>query len=322
MLDTDFMSDQQIAASFLSYLNSDGKAFAEFELMPIPLSGGFNARLYRYKLVGDDLRVLRILRSEHQEQDLLYQQFVHKTLNNHGLMLPLIHHICGEKSHLGGVFAIMDFVPGQILSELSPELHGRFLGESMAAMHDMDVNPIINSFRSAGIQDKQFLNPAYEQSMLYFFEQKTPWASELILWLRDHLPLDGQELAVIHGDFHGNNLVYENGALSGVLDWTFRISDPAVDLAHMLNAYLVFAPQFDSYPQPYLLDRIVDGALKAYQVFRSLDYYRVNAFRALHLLGAFSSGVAGLGPDFMRKSQSQNDYLLAIPQMTGISLSP
>ena len=46
---------------------------------------------------------------------------------------------------------------------------------------------------------------------LIFFEEKTPWAADLVAWLRDHLPLDGENLAVIHGDYHGGNLMFENG---------------------------------------------------------------------------------------------------------------
>ena len=49
-------------------------------------------------------------------------------------------------------------------------------------------------------------------------------------WLRDHLPLDAENLTVIHGDYHGGNLIFKNGSLSGVLDWSFCISGPALIL--------------------------------------------------------------------------------------------
>ena len=64
-------------------------------------------------------------------------------------------------------------------------------------------------------------------------------------WLRDHLPLDAENLAVIHGDYHGGNLMFKNGSLSGVLDWSFCISNPAVDLAHTMNDYLFLFPRLD-----------------------------------------------------------------------------
>ena len=42
----------------------------------------------------------------------------------------------------------------------------------------------------------------------FFFEEKTPWAADLMAWLRDYLPLDAENLAVIHGDYHGGNLMF------------------------------------------------------------------------------------------------------------------
>ena len=48
---------------------------------------------------------------------------------------------------------------------------------------------------------------------------------------------------MIHGDYHGNNVMFEGDAVTGVLDWSFAIADPAVDLANMMNVYFLYAPQ-------------------------------------------------------------------------------
>ena len=199
----EFRSDQQIAADFLSYLQSEFEDPVAYEVEPTRLTGGFDARLYRYKLVGQEPSVLRILRPAREAEELSHHQFVHQMLNQQGLKTPVIHRVCGDKSVLGGVFALMDLVPGQPLIEQTPELHAKVLGESMATMHELDVSPIIESFRRAGVSDELFLSPGIDQRSLDFCEQKIPWASDLIGWLRDHLPLDGQDLAVIHGDYHG-----------------------------------------------------------------------------------------------------------------------
>jgi aminoglycoside phosphotransferase (APT) family kinase protein len=216
----------------------------------------------------------------------------------------------------------MDLVPGQPLIEQKPELHAKVLGQSMATMHELDVRPVVESFRRAGVPDEHFLSPVIDQKSLDFYVQRIPWASELILWLSDHLPLDGQDLAVIHGDYHGNNLMFDNGSVSGVLDWTFRISDPALDLAHTMNDYLVFGPQIDQTASPCFLEQIIDGALKAYQAIRPMNDERIKAFRVLHLLGALTAGAAAFGPEFMRKAESQREYLAFIEQTTGLTLSP
>ena len=320
--ETEFRSDQRIAADFLPYLQSEFEDPVAYEVEPTRLTGGFDARLYRYKLVGQEPRVLRILRPAREAEELLRHQFVHQMMNQQGLKTPVIHRVCGDKSVLGGVFAVMDLVPGKPLIEQKPELHAKVLGESMATMHELDVRPIIESFRRAGVPDELFLSPVVDQKSLDFCEQNIPWASSLIGWLRDHLPLDGQDLSVIHGDYHGNNLMFENGSVSGVLDWAFRISDPALDLANTMNDYLVFVRQIDLPGSHRFWEQIVNEALKAYQAIRPLNHERIKAFRVLHLLGALTAGAAAVGPEFMRKPESQREYLALIEQKTGLKLSP
>lgn len=89
-------SDQQIAADFLSYLQSDSSNRVAYELEPTRLPGGFDPRLYRYKLIGQESRVLRILNPEHKEELILCHQFMHQILNEQGLKVPVIHHACGD----------------------------------------------------------------------------------------------------------------------------------------------------------------------------------------------------------------------------------
>ena len=64
---------------------------------------------------------------------------MHQILNQQGLNAPVIHHVCADKSVLGGVLAVMELVLGQTVLELAPELHAKAVGESMASMHGLDV---------------------------------------------------------------------------------------------------------------------------------------------------------------------------------------
>ncbi|MED5383783.1 MAG: aminoglycoside phosphotransferase family protein [Cyanobacteriota bacterium] len=321
-LESEIKSDQQIAADVLSYLQSESSDRVAYEVEPTRLTGGFDARLYRYKLVGQEPRVLRILRPEREVEELLHLQLVHQILNQQGLKTPVIHRVCGDQSVLGGVFAVMDLVPGQPLDQQDPEVFVSVLGESMARMHELDVRPVVEALRRAGVPDARFLSPATQHKALDFFEQKTPWAADLMAWLRDHLPLDGENLAVIHGDYHGHNVMFDNGAISGVLDWAFCISDPAVDLAHTMNDYLIVPRQIDPAISPHVCEQINEGFLKAYQSIRPLNQERIKACRVFHLFSFLAAGVAGVGPEFMRKPESQRDYLSFIEQTTGLTLSP
>ena len=162
-LEPEFRSDQQITADFLSYLQSQSSDRVAYEVEPSRLKGGNDARLYRYKLIDQEPRVLRILRPGREVEELLHHQVVHRILNQQGLMVPVIHHACADQSVLGGVFAVMDLMPGEPLFEQEPEVFASVLGESMARMHELDVRPIVESFGRAGVPDERFLSPVVHQ---------------------------------------------------------------------------------------------------------------------------------------------------------------
>ena len=84
----------------------------------------------------------------------------------------MIRHVCGDKSVLGGVFAVMDLMPGEPLFEQKPEAFASVLGESMARMHELDVGPIVDLFRRAGVPDEMFLSPFLHQKALDFLKRK------------------------------------------------------------------------------------------------------------------------------------------------------
>ena len=117
-------------------------------------------------------RVLRVLRPARQAEELMVLQQVHQTLSQHGLKAPVIHHVCADKSVLGGVFAVMDLMPGEPLFAQKPEAFASVLGESMARIHQLGVRPIVESFRRAGVPDERFLDPFVRQKALVFLKRR------------------------------------------------------------------------------------------------------------------------------------------------------
>ena len=55
-LEPEFRSDQQITADFLAYLQSARSDRVAYEVEPSRLTGGADARLYRYKLIDQEPR--------------------------------------------------------------------------------------------------------------------------------------------------------------------------------------------------------------------------------------------------------------------------
>ena len=73
--------------------------------------------------------------------------------------------------------------------------------------------------------------------------------------------------------------------LSFCVDWAFCISDPAVDLAHTINDYLVFGPQSKLVLSPHLWEQAMDVALQAYQAIRPLNQERIKTCHVFNLFG-------------------------------------
>ncbi|MEE2695544.1 MAG: phosphotransferase [Cyanobacteriota bacterium] len=117
--------------------------------------------------------------------------------------------------------------------------------------------------------------------------------------------MEGEGIAVVHGDYHAGNVMFENGTVSGVLDWEFRLSDPALDLASTMNINLVFTRQIDPTVSPHVCEKFIDGVLEAYQANRPLNHERIKFFRVFDLFRVLALGVPAVGPEFLCKAASQ-----------------
>lgn len=318
MTETPFKLDQQIDTNFLSYLRSELSEEIAYEITPKPLSGGKDSLIYQYKLAGKEPRILRILRPTREASELLYLKTIYQTLSHHGLNVPLIHHVCEDKSVLGGSFAVMDLLPGKPLSAQKPETQTKILGESMAKMHALDVKPIIDELRQSGIRDEHFLSPTLLKNFLNILAKNYPWTLKHVDWLRERLPLAGGDLSIIHGDYHAGNLMFKQGSITGVLDWGFCIADPAIDLAHTTNVCLLFARHFSKDISPKFCEHYLEQILKTYRETRPVSDEQIKAFRVAELLRLLC--FAESFPEQLQSPEAQQEYAAFIEEVTGLPL--
>ena len=89
-----------------------------------------------------------------------------------------------------------------------------------------------------------------------------------------------------------------------------------------MNIYLVLSRQVDPAMSRQCLVQIMDEVLKAYQAIRPLNHERIKACRVADIFRFLVGSIAGVGPEFMRKPESQREYLAFIEQTTGLRLSP
>nr|WP_323847293.1 phosphotransferase [Microbulbifer sp. GG15] len=157
--------------------------------------------------------------------------------------VPRVLHLCDDRELIGSMFYVMEYCNGRIYWDAAlPELDNRQRGEFyeemnrvLAALHSVDLE-------ATGLSD-------YGKPGNYFERQFERWqgqyrASELqhiaamdqlIDWLAGALPEDDGRVALVHGDYRLDNIMFhptESRAIA-LLDWELStLGHPFADLAY------------------------------------------------------------------------------------------
>ena len=182
-----------------------------------------------------------LLKSAHQVD----REFrVMKALKDTAVPVPRMLHLSGEASPIGRMFYVMAYVEGRIFWDPAlPDVSGNeertaiydAMNKTLAALHDVDID-------KAGLSD--FGRPGS-----YFERQLSRWTKQyratetgtvkdmddLIAWLENHLPEDDGRVALVHGDYRLDNMIFspDAPAVAAVLDWELStIGHPFSDIAY------------------------------------------------------------------------------------------
>ncbi len=182
----------------------------------------------------------KLLKSAH----LIEREFrVLKALERVEYPAPRPLAFCEDESVIGTVFYLMTFIDGRVLwnpalPDLEREDRGPIydaMNEGLARLHSIDV-------AAAGLSD-------YGKPGSYFGRQYQRWtdqyrASEtariedmerLIAWLADNALADDGRVALAHGDWRIDNMIFDlkSPRLLAVLDWELStLGHPFADLAY------------------------------------------------------------------------------------------
>lgn len=156
--------------------------------------------------------------------------------------------LCEDESVIGSMFYIMEHLEGRIfwdpaLPEVSDEDRGEIYDQMnlvMANMHMVDLNEV-------GLRD-------YGKPGNYFERQIGRWTKQyraaetetiadmekLIDWLPKNMPKDDGQVALVHGDYRLDNMIFHptEPKIIAVLDWELStLGHPLADLAYQLMAW-------------------------------------------------------------------------------------
>ena len=169
----------------------------------------------------------------------------------HGTAVPVAQplHLCTDDTVIGSMFYLMAYVPGRIFWDPAlPDLpaaarraHFDAAIDVLAALVRLDVG-------AAGLAD-------YGRPGNYFARQVSRWSEQyraaeterldavetLIAWLPGAVPADDGRVALVHGDFRIDNLIWANSdspaILAAIVDWELStLGHPLADIAYFCMA--------------------------------------------------------------------------------------
>lgn len=169
---------------------------------------------------------------------------VMSALADTGVPVPKMYFLCEDVDVLGSMFFLMEYKQGNLYwSAALPEIDGN---ETRAAMY-AEMNRVLAAMHSVDIEAVGLAD--YGRPGNYFERQLQRWtkqyrASEiqpipemdaLIEWLQEHLPEDDGKIALVHGDYRLDNMMFseDNSEVIAVLDWELStLGHPYADLAY------------------------------------------------------------------------------------------
>jgi aminoglycoside phosphotransferase (APT) family kinase protein len=155
-----------------------------------------------------------------------------------GLPAPRVLHLEEDASVVGGRFILMNFVEGIIYRSMDPRLDAdpellanvqeHFI-EMLARIHETPQS-VLPSYTSG--EEAARGEVAVCRRRLHETELLPSPVIRHALDVLDECAPPAQRVALLHGDYRLPNLMWKDGAISGVLDWELaRVGDPLSDLA-------------------------------------------------------------------------------------------
>jgi aminoglycoside phosphotransferase (APT) family kinase protein len=156
--------------------------------------------------------------------------------------------LCTDDSVIGSMFYVMEHLEGRIFWDPAvPEVNN----EERTAIYD-EMNRVLAALHRVNVDTAGLTD--YGKPGNYYARQIGRWtkqyrASEtevvaemeaLIDWLPNHIPEGDETVALVHGDYRLDNMIFHprEPRIIGILDWELStLGDPLADLAYQLMAW-------------------------------------------------------------------------------------
>uniref|UniRef100_A0A4W4EVW7 Acyl-CoA dehydrogenase family member 11 n=1 Tax=Electrophorus electricus TaxID=8005 RepID=A0A4W4EVW7_ELEEL len=170
---------------------------------------------------------------------------VQKALHSAGFPVPRPVLYCSDTDVIGTEFYIMEHVQGRIFRD--PRLPGLCAAERgalyvaavevLARLHSADLTELglVGYGKGAGYSKRQV--STWTKQYKASAHRSIPAMDELSDWLSSNVPTSDDKVALVHGDFRVDNLIFHptEARVLAVLDWELSTTgQPTADLAYFL----------------------------------------------------------------------------------------
>ena len=162
--------------------------------------------------------------------------------------VPAAVALCKEDEIIGSMFYLMEYLEGRVFWDpVLPELNN----DERSAVYD-DMNRVLAAMHSINVADVGLGD--YGRPGNYFERQVGRWTKqyrasetqtvpameELMAWLPENMPAEDDRVALVHGDYRLDNVMFHptEPKIIAVLDWELStLGNPIADLAYQVMAW-------------------------------------------------------------------------------------
>ncbi len=169
---------------------------------------------------------------------------VMQALSGSKVPVPRVLHLAdADTSPSGRAFFVMDYLDGRIFWDPAlPEVPQAdraaiydAMNAALAGLHDVDVAAVgLSDFGKPGNYFARQLD-RWSRQYLASVAEPTPAMAQIMAWLKQAMPADDGQVALVHGDWRLDNMIFARGKpdILGVLDWELStLGHPLADLAY------------------------------------------------------------------------------------------
>jgi len=153
------------------------------------------------------------------------------------------YHLCADDAVIGSMFYVMEYIDGQVywdpaLVEVASGERSTIYSEMnrvLAALHSVDIEAVgLTDFGRPGNYYQRQLDRWSKQYQASATED-IPEMATLQHWLVQHMPVDDGRIALVHGDFRLDNMMFhrQQPKVLALVDWELStLGHPFADLAY------------------------------------------------------------------------------------------